>query len=324
MRLVLVATLLAGSFVHAQVVRPLGETPGDPGPAFKTLDEPVKPSGNGAERFSTFSAGQGGPLFAFSEIAGGMTLGAVIGTGLTGSSDTSSIPLGVYVGALTGGVVLGSLGVALQHVRRIGLVASGASSLGLVVGALAGFGAGGLLRSSFQGPAVLPGLLALVGSQAGAFLPLALSWATDDLEPGDFALMGAGALHGLALTGLVTLALNLPLSAPAMLIAPAVGMLAAGLVAAVTRFSISVVLLQALPAFGVALAAFFASAAFMPSLQGAALIGLGSMAASVGVTALIAASAPAPDALEVTPTLAVLPQQGLAPVVMTPALVGRF
>ncbi|MER2561912.1 MAG: hypothetical protein ABTQ32_14385 [Myxococcaceae bacterium] len=320
MRRALALMLLLGSAAHAQIVRPIGETPGDLGPT--TTTTPDKPLPATGARFSAFSAGRGGALFAFSEGVGGLVLGGVLGAGLTSGGPLASAQ-GVYLGALAGGVVLGALGSVLQYVQPIGLVAAGATSLGLVVGGLAGFGVASLL--SGLGSAALPGLLALVGAQVGGLVPLALSWATEDLEPSALAMMGAAALSAFALAALVNLATGRPLVPAALLLAPAVGMAIGGLIAAVSRVQVSTIFRYAGVPLGAALALFAIVAGVFESVQLGAAVGLGGAALTLGITALVSfATSPAkPEAVSLLPTVVVLPGRGSA-LSVGPGAVIRF
>lgn len=321
MKRALALMLLLGSAAHAQIVRPIGETPGDLGPTTTTTPEKPLPATTGA-RFSAFSAGRGGALFAFSEGVGGLVLGGVLGAGLSSGGALVSAQ-GVYLGALAGGVVLGALGSVLQYVQPIGLVAAGATSLGLVVGGLAGFGVASLL--SGLGSVALPGLLALVGAQVGGLVPLALSWATEDLEPSALAMMGAAALSAFALTGLVNLAIGRPLVPAALLLAPAVGMAIGGLIAAVSRVQVSTIFRYAGLPLGAALALFAIVAGVFESVQLGAAVALGGAAVTLGVTALVTfATAPAkPEAVSLLPTVVVVPGRGSA-LSVGPGAVIRF
>lgn len=317
-RLALLLALLAGA-ADAQVIRPMGETPGDPGPTNPTLtrDEPPAPPSiaGSPERFSRFSAGRGGPLFAFSQIVDGLVLGAVLGAGL---SAQSTAPLagaqGAYLGALLGAVGFGAFGTALQYVQPIGLVAAGASALGLGVGALAGLGVATLLGSIVPMlSALVPGVLALVGSQVGGLVPLALLWGQADLDPSALALMAAGCLNAFAAAALVNTALARPLQAGALLIAPAVGMAVGGLFAALTRPQLAVVMRYGALPLGVGLALFYLGGAIFQVPQLAAVTALGGMAVTAGVAALVSFAtdpgrpAAPTSALRLTPSVALVP-----------------
>lgn len=331
MRLVLgLLLLLSSGLASAQIVRPMGETPGDLGPAVPTKAEPTPPSAAPAHsRFSLLSAGRGGPLFAFSQIVGGVVLGAAIGASITSSpSSPLDLSLGAYLGALTGGVGLGGLGVLLQYFQPFGLVASGAATLGLGVGALAGLGVARLLEGFVTGlPAVLPGVLALAGAQIGALVPLALLWTAEDLDPAELALMGAASLWLTAVVALMNLSIARPISAPALLIAPAVGMAGGGLVAALTKLSSGEVFRYTALPLGVGAATFFISGLLGGSPQVAAIASLSMIALTVLTTGLVsfATTAVAPAQVALLPSISVLPagraSEGLA---VGPAALVRF
>lgn len=304
--------LLLGSAAHAQILRPFGETPGDLGPPTATTPEKQGASTTNGARFSAFSAGRGGALFAFSEGVDGILLGGVIGAAITsGWRGPLATAQGVYLGALAGGVTLGALGSLLQYVQPIGLVAAGATSLGLLVGALAGFGVASLL-SGLQGSAAAPGLLALVGSQVGGLVPLALLWTAEDLDPNDLAMMGAAALSAFVLTGLINLATRRPLVPAALLLAPAVGMAIGGLIAAVTTVPVATIFRYAGLPLGVGLALFALVSGVFESVQLGAAVALGGAAITLGITALVSfATTPVqPQSVSLVPTVVVLPGRG--------------
>ncbi len=321
---VLAAGLVIACSASAQVVRPMGETPYDPGPGNvkQTPEAPV--SAASRTRYSSFSAGRGGPLFAFSQIVDGLVVGGVLGTALTASSPN---PLassgGAYIGALTGGVSLGALGVVLQYFQPIGMVAAGAATLGLGVGALAGAGVASLLASMIPNlTATLPGILALAGSEIGALVPLALLWSKDDLEPSDLALMSAVSLYAFAATTLLNLAIDRPLWTPGLLIAPALGLAVGGLVAALSTIPLGEVVRSAALPLGIGLSVFYLGA-LLSTVQLGAIASLSAMALTFGVTAIVtwATREPKKDsALTMIPTLgaassrsgALVPTLGLA------------
>ncbi|MBL8918422.1 MAG: hypothetical protein JNJ54_06145 [Myxococcaceae bacterium] len=326
-----VLLLLLSSGASAQIVRPMGETPGELGPAAPDRTEPQPPTAaqGPRSRFSLLSAGRGGPLFAFSQIVDGLVVGAAIGASITSSpSSPLALSLGAYLGALAGGVGLGGLGVLLQYFQPIGLVAAGAATLGLGVGALSGLGVALLLEGFVSGlPAVLPGVLALAGSQIGALVPLALLWTAEDLDPSELAMMAAASLWLTAAVGLVNLSIGRPLVAPALLIAPAVGMAAGGLVAALTRVSSGEVFRYTALPLGVGAATFFIGGLLGGSPQIAAIASLSMIALTVLTTGLVsfATTAPAPAEVTLLPTISVLPagraSEGVA---VGPAALVRF
>lgn len=329
-----VVLLLVGSVANAQVVRPMGETPGDLGPSTPTTEDPggVAPTAASRERFSRFSAGRGGPLFAFSQVVDGLVVGGLIGAGLsTPQTGPLAVPGGAYLGALAGGVGLGAVGVLLQYFQPIGLVAAGAAALGLGVGVLGGLGLASGLSAFVPGlPAVLPGLLALVGSQVGALVPLALLWSADDLDPSDLAMLGAGALDAFALTAFFNVALATPLLASALLLAPAVGMAVGGLVAALTRVPLSTVVRYGALPVGVGLALFYLGSVVFQAPQLAAIAALGGTALTAGITALVEfaqgpSTPPRPDAVTVLPSITILPASPRSEqLVLGPGFAGSF
>lgn len=330
---VLVLLLLSSGVAQAQIVRPMGETPGDLGPTVPTKPEESKPdvgAGQGRRRFSLLSAGRGGPLFAFSEVVDGLVVGGLIGAELASSpSNPLALPGGACLGALAGGIGLGGLGVLLQYLQPIGLVAAGASALGVTVGALAGLGVAALLEGFVMGlPGVLPGVLALVGSQVGAFVPFALLWSADDLDPAELALMTSTALYAFAITSLVNVALARPFSAPALLVAPAIGMAVGGLVAALTQLSTGAVFRYTALPLGVALATFFLGGLLGAAPQVAAIASLGGMGLTLLITGLVTFATTVPakkDEVTVTPMITAIPAGPLGrDVVLGPGAVLRF
>lgn len=306
----LALVLLLGSAAHAQILRPFGETPGELGPATTTTPEKQGAFTTGA-RFSAFSAGRGGALFAFAEGVDGLVLGGVIGAAITsGWRSPLAGAQGVYLGALAGGLTLGALGSLLQYVQPIGLVAAGATSLGLLVGALGGFGVASLLPGA--GVAVVPGLLAVIGSQVGGLVPLALLWTAEDLDPADLAMMGAAALSAFVLTGLVNLATGRPLVPAALLLAPAIGMAIGGLLAAVTTVPMAAIFRTVGLPLGAALALFALGSGVFESVQVGSAVALAGAAITLGITALVSfATAPVrPHEVSLAPTLVLLPGRG--------------
>lgn len=332
MRSLLAVALLSSGLAAAQIVRPMGETPGDLGPSGPARSDAGAPSAaqGPRSRFSLLSAGRGGALFAFSQIVDGLVIGAVIGASITAQpSSPLALPQGAYLGALAGGVGLGGLGVLLQYFQPIGLVASGAAALGIGVGALAGLGAALLLESFVTGlPAVLPGVLALVGSQVGALVPLALLWTAEDLDPADLAMLGVASLWAATLTGLVNLSVGRPLAAPALLIAPALGMAAGGLVAALTTISTGEVFRYTALPLGVGAAALFLGGLLGATPQLAAIAALSTIALTVFTTGLVSFATTVPsrtDGVTLVPTVTVLPAgRRSEDVALGPAALVRF
>jgi hypothetical protein len=202
---------------------------------------------NKGERHGRFSAGAGGPLFAFSEGLDGLVLGALAGTGIRVGAGG-----GAFIGALLGGVVLGGAATALQYWHPIGVASAGSMALGLGVGLLAGYALStALVISSFS----VATLIALAGSQIGMLVPLIALWSTADISGDDLALMGMTSTYAFVITAL-TLFLFSGLSATVRL--------SAALVA---------------PAFGMALGALWALG---PDLEGARILKLTALPLGVG------------------------------------------
>jgi hypothetical protein len=322
--LCLLGVLLCGALAQAQVARPLGETPLDPGPAPRTLPEAAAPVSAGS-RHSAFSAGPGGPLFAFSLGLDGAVLGSLVGFSLLTRGDALAPVGALSLGGVAGAALLGGLGVLIQYVQPIGLFAAGATGLGLGVGALAGAGVGRLLDGAGLPRFVTP-LLAVGGSLVGGLIPLALLWGADDLQPGALAVLGAFSLGAFAAAGFVNLAVGAAVSAPALLLAPAAGMAVGGLVAALSTPRVAPVLRFTLVPLGAALALCFGSMALGASPQVAGVVGLSAAAVGLGVTALVtvATEVPAvPAGVTLLPSVTAVRGEGGA-LVVGPSVTGRF
>ena len=276
-------------------------------------------------RYSRFSAGPGGALFAFSEGVDGLILGALAGTGIGGGGSG-----GAFIGALLGGVVLGGAATALQYAHPIGVATAGTIALGLGVGALAGFGLStALVVSQFS----IASLIALAGSQIGLLVPLIALWSTEDISGEDLALMGMTSTYAFVITSLTSLlftTLSPTARVSALLFAPAFGMalgalwalgpdLVAGRILKLTALPLGVGALTLL--LGLALAA--------GNIQIVAAATLITTIGTFGVTYFLTADDPAAPAS--TPPVAVQPTITMMPsgwrneaVAVGPALVGRF
>jgi hypothetical protein len=334
--------ILVSSIALAQETPPPSPPSGDaptPPPVAPAVTEPApapaaatdtgpKASDQAKKRFSRLSAGNGGPLFAFAEGLDGLVLGALAGGGLQAGGQIGTG--GAFIGALIGGAVLGGGATLLQYFHPIGLASAGTISLGIGVGALAGFGiASAAVISSFT-PAVL---LALGMSQVGMLVPLIALWDVDDISGEDLGLMGMTAAYAFVLTGLTTLLFNtLTVSArtAAVLFAPAFGMGLGALWAWGQDLAPGRILkLTALP-LGVGLLTFTLGVfltGFNMQLTGAAT--LVTTAATFALTYFLTADSPpatnTTSAVSITPTVSMAPagwrNEAMA---VGPALVGRF
>lgn len=278
------------------------------------------------ERFSRFSAGRGGPLFAFAEGLDGLILSGLAGAGTATNGQLGTS--GAFIGALAGGVVFGAGAAILQYVHPIGLASAGTMALGLGVGALAGFGiATAAIVSSFT----IASLLALAVSQLGMLVPLIALWSVEDIPGEDLALMGMTSTYAFVLTALTSfLFTTIPSSTrtAAVLIAPAIGMALGSLWAhAVDLTPGRVLKLTALP-LGVGLVTFILGAVLtqfnLPIMSAATLL---TTVATFGLTYFLTAdepAAPAP-AVSLSPTISMVTvgsrNESMA---VGPAVVGRF
>lgn len=277
------------------------------------------------ERFSRFSAGRGGPLFAFAEGLDGLILSGLAGAGTaTGGQLGTS---GAFIGALAGGVVFGAGAAILQYVHPIGLASAGTMALGMGVGTLAGFGiATAATISSFT----VASLLALAVSQLGMLVPLVALWSVEDIPGEDLALMGMTSTYAFVLTALTSfLFMTIPSSTrtAAVLIAPAIGMALGSLWAhAVDLAPGRVLKLTALP-LGVGLVTFILGAVLtqlnLPIMSAATLL---TTLTTFGLTYFLTADEPAAaPAVSVSPTISMVTvgsrNESMA---LGPALIGRF
>jgi len=233
------------------------------------------------KRFSRFSAGAGGPLFAFSEFLAGAVAGGFIG-GAT-LANTGSALSGIYVGSVVGALGFGSLGIAIQYSHPMGLGSAATSVLGTVVGGLAGLGFADIIRGDTSAFA----WSLLIGSQVGALATLMATWSIDDVDTEDVTLMGMSALHVFVVSSLLAAASG---SVPAwpLLISPAVGMGLGALWAMGVDMPAGRVLKLTLLPVGVGLVLFYLGGALLAAqpngFQLVALTTLAGYAATFGLT----------------------------------------
>ena len=144
----------------AQPPAPVAQPPPPPPPpAAQPAPPPPPPEAQGpaetpserATRYSRFSAGSGGMLLVFTELLSGVVTGGILGS-------TFESENGDYVGAVLGGLTLGTAAAVYQYYvpveRNESLLAAGGAALGF----LAGFGYGSeqgleLTRPRRHGPA---------------------------------------------------------------------------------------------------------------------------------------------------------------------------
>jgi hypothetical protein len=285
----------------------------------------------GPKRFSRFSAGPGGPLYAFAQGIDGLVLGGMIGAGLgTGGQLGSS---GAFVGALTGVALFAGAGIALQYAHPIGVATAGTAALGLGVGALFGFGLStALIIGNFSTWAAI----ALVSSQIVGLIPILALWNVDDIAGEDLALMGMTSGYAFVLTALVAMlfsSIGSTALLSAMLMAPAVGMGLGALWAMGPDLAPGRILkLTALP-LGVGLLTFFLGLALTGgNAQITAIATLATTLTTFGLTFFLTADeAPPPAQASKKGSWSVQPSISMAPagwrnegMAVGPALVGRF
>jgi hypothetical protein len=237
-------------------------------------------------RYSRFSSGSGGMLLVFTEIASGLATGAILGH--TFESDN-----GAYVGAVLGGLSLGTAAAIYQYYvpveRNESLLAAGGAALGF----LAGFGYGTEHGLGSRDRAVTT----LLTTQAGILGVLAATAGPGDVSQGDASLVGMSALYAFVFTGLVqsTVALGHegdddPDLSPT-LVAPALGMALGGLLAIPLELSPDRVFKLTVLPLGVG-AVLLAAGAALASGPAVPLSAMGGIVATFVITALATTEPP--------------------------------
>jgi hypothetical protein len=303
-RAIVVALLLVVSAARAQTPPPPPSSPEKPG---VTLSEQqvVK------KRHSAFSAGPGGPLLIFTETVTGLVLGGAIGGSYVQSGEVGR---GVYFGVLTGGLVLGGLASIYQYLVPVGLTTAMLSALGTVVGTLA---AQGIYFGPFSPTAAWA--LAL-GSQVGAAAPLIATLGVDDVSAGDASVAGSATIYASALMFLGLLLINRNVTIEPMLIAPAVGMGAGGLLAAFTEADAGRVLTLTAVPLGVGFVLFYVGG-LAGDIQLAAATSLTGIGIAFALTYLLSSG---PGAAATPPRRAARARDRISPTaVVVPVGLGR-
>jgi hypothetical protein len=237
-------------------------------------------------RYSRFSSGSGGMLLVFTEIASGLATGAILGR--TFESDN-----GAYVGAVLGGLSLGTAAAVYQYYvpveRNESLLAAGGAALGF----LAGFGYG--TESDLDGRD--RAVTTLLTTQAGILGVLAATAGPGDVSQGDASLVGMSALYAFVFTGLTQSTIALgdegeddPNLSPT-LIAPAVGMALGGLLAIPLEISPDRAFKLTVLPLGVG-AVLLAAGTALASGPAVPLSAMGGIAATFVITALATAEPP--------------------------------
>jgi hypothetical protein len=258
-------------------------------PAFVPRREaqgPAESAGERAVRYSRFSAGQGGPLFVFTQVASGLVTGGLLGNSL-------GVENGAYVGAVLGGLTLGTASALYQYYVPVGFMESLLAAGGATTGFIAGFGLATEQGWSSRDRA----LLTLLTTQAGILGVLAATYGGEDVSQGDAALVGMTSLYAFALTGLVQSTFALANRGPTdvdltpTLLAPALGMGLGGLLALTLDFSPQRIFKLTVLPLGVG-GALLLLGTVLASGPAVPLSALGGIAATFVITLLATAEAP--------------------------------
>jgi len=190
---------------------------------------PVEPPGTRARRYSRYSAGAGGSTLVLTAGLNGFVTGAMLGSAFNVSNDGSNSD--GYTGAVIGGLTLGSAAILYQYFvpvgRREGLLVGGAATTALMSSlALANSG-----NMSSRDRA----LLTFTATNASIATVLLFTSGGEDVSAGDAGLVGATALYGFVITGLVEYIharqTRQDFNFLPMLLAPTLGMAVGGLLA---------------------------------------------------------------------------------------------
>ena len=190
---------------------------------------PVEPPGNRARRYSRYSAGAGGSTLVLTAGLNGFVTGAMLGSAFNVSNDGSNSD--GYTGAVIGGLTLGSAAILYQYFvpvgRREGLLVGGAATTALMSSlALANSGS---MSSKDRA------LLTFTATNASIATVLLFTSGGEDVSSGDAGLVGATALYGFVITGLVEYIharqTRQDFNFLPMLLAPTLGMAVGGLLA---------------------------------------------------------------------------------------------
>ena len=219
----------------SQWQQPPGPPPSEPPPAATAPEpEPVRQStyagpaespSERAWRYSRFSSGQGGVLLIFTELLSGLATGGLYGNSL----DTTN---GTYLGAVIGGLTLGTAAAVYQYYVPVERNESLLASAGAALGFLAGFGAAYENGATVQQRSIT----ALLTTQVGIIAVMAATYPAGDVSEGDAGLVGMTALYAFVASGLTQSAIKLSdrsktINLTPTLVAPAIGMVIGGLLA---------------------------------------------------------------------------------------------
>ncbi len=200
-----------------QRVRPAGPT------------GPAEPASKRVRRYSRYSAGPGGSTLALTAGLNGLVTGAMLGSAFNVSNDGRNSD--GYTGAVIGGLSLGTAAILYQYFvpvgRREGLLVAGAASSALT-SSLA-------VANSENMSDKDRALLTFASTNASIAAVLLLTSGGEDVSAGDAGLVGATALYGSIIAGLVEYIhakqTRQDYSFVPMLLAPTLGMAVGGLLA---------------------------------------------------------------------------------------------
>lgn len=177
---------------------PPTEPPPPPTSTRPGATSPSEPTSERAIRYSRFSAGPGGPLFAFTEVISGIVSGAMLGHSYDKDHPEDTQGGRAYTGAVVTGLTLGTASTLYQYYlpveRNEAFLVSGAATAGFVGGLAIGLNSDMSTRNTAW--------LSLATTQLGVASVLALTSGPGDVSTGDAALVGMASLYALTLTGL--------------------------------------------------------------------------------------------------------------------------
>ncbi|HYH96426.1 hypothetical protein [Hyalangium sp.] len=179
------------------------------------------------------ACGSGGRLFGITQGLVGVIGGAMVGftSDYEEGAEEQTAESATYMGAVVGGLTLGTAGVLYQYFipveRNESFLVAGAATTGFIAGVT--------LVALTDAPPVGGSLLMFGVMEAGIVSVLALTYGSGDVSNGDAALVGMSALYALALTGLaqgiVSESSSQKVNFAPTLLAPTVGMAVGGLLA---------------------------------------------------------------------------------------------
>ncbi|WNG32751.1 hypothetical protein F0U61_03330 [Archangium violaceum] len=264
------------------------EPPPPPPPPPPEAQGPDETAAERAARYSRFSSGSGGMLLVFTELISGVVTGGILG-------NTFETENGDYVGAVLGGLALGTAAAVYQYYVPVERNESLLAASGAALGFLAGFGYGTEQDLSRRDRAVT----ALLATQAGIIGVLAATAGPGDVSDGDASIVGMGALYAFVFTALTqsTLALanegDEDTNLTPTLVAPALGMALGGILAVPFELSAQRAFKLTVLPLGVGAALLLAGTALADG-PAVPLSAMGGVAATFVITLLATAEPPVP------------------------------